>query len=678
MCCTTGPASSPVHVAGPLNGNLYAQVDKELKTKIRSLSLDSSARSVSADYINLAGNTSTLPRYRNVQPSQGEGTTLSINNFHFQYPDKMSSSGNMATDDHFSDQIHSIDKLLKELGDCTEFLDSTLQQSRLSKGRANIVSNGEVPGTDENKPSVSERVRFYNTKGLPIGVSPMRAGSFDEGEIRHQQESVHVPAKLARSMSAGQVEMEPLHFTSHKSNSLANRTPSPTGAPLKNYQMARRSPSPGTSSGASRFSPQARNFTEQRSRTLPNGITTVAQVHFQRSGSPNQQRSASPVGSVQSRHRPQSPNIVTTVAQIHQQRPRSPSPKSPDGVLYNAARVVNLSERAVSPTALVCEAPKVHTGPPMSPSSKFYAATQIMPKPYSASTVAHVQAGAPTGHLNGRTDFGLGSSGARLTRDVHVNGQSGHVNNGMQMMDVRSMVNGKQASKEWSKPRSTDLDDGKKGAGVEHSDINNNSNERSKEMTVSDAHRGENGFEECLSQGTVASKVAYLTEITSAVRSPYEYHHHPCRGALVPMPGLSSISPSEVSREIAEYNAKALAPGGLSHCSDTLYVTGAPPKKIIDRTPGKVLTVEPFVSDEFEERVLARRKAGSVMLALIFIFLLGHSFYSYFLHATIRYTVSAPFLYPAHINVNHVYSVSVSIRTPSLPSFSNTPSLLSI
>ena len=48
------------------------------------------------------------------------------------------------------------------------------------------------------------------------------------------------------------------------------------------------------------------------------------------------------------------------------------------------------------------------------------------------------------------------------------------------------------------------------------------------------------------------------------------------------MPGLTSVSPSEVFKEISNYNAQSLAPGELSHSTGTLYSSKSPPKKIVE------------------------------------------------------------------------------------------------
>ncbi|KAJ7389212.1 hypothetical protein OS493_032680 [Desmophyllum pertusum] len=155
----------PEYVAGPVNGHLYAQVDKAFKKRVRSMSLDSGARSRGGEHLNFFENRANTLNRRNAYGFKNKNADCGINQPSLQYNGTMQHS-----------EVKSIDKLLQELGECSELLDSTMQQARpstrgMESSTTRLVNGGSRSPTPPGPP-VRQKASFdagerYNRKGGP-------------------------------------------------------------------------------------------------------------------------------------------------------------------------------------------------------------------------------------------------------------------------------------------------------------------------------------------------------------------------------------------------------------------------------------------------------------------------------------------------------------------------------
>ena len=203
-----------------------------------------------------------------------------------------------------------------------------------------------------------------------------------------------------------------------------------------------------------------------------------------------------------------------------------------------------------SPSFVLHEAPISQTSPPLSPqtSPKFYA-TQIAPRTFKATTYTHTTVGYNPYRSPGNGDTSSG----------------GFVTNG-----VLSIAD------DW-----TSSHPGKQRRGPQVLDFNNNKSPNGVELFDFDQRKDIEDAGTLPEKGNVASKVALLTDMFQADKVQ-PGHHQNLRCQIIPMPGLTSVSPSEVFKEISNYNAQSLAPGELSHSTGTLYSSKSPPKKIVE------------------------------------------------------------------------------------------------
>lgn len=405
-----------------MNGHLYAQVDKAFKKKVRSMSLDSGARSKGDEHLTFFENRAqTLNRRNAYGPKSNESTDCRLKKPSLQYTnDRMQQSSG----DGVNSEVKSIEKLLKELGDCTELLDTTLQQARPST-RAMGSHNTRVLNFGSTSPI---------TTVTPPGPPVRKKASFDAGE-RYNRRGVPGERHLENGFSA-----------IRQGQGSASRS---TTTPLHSQNDAW----------------TANHRTGQMSNGIPVGETPLFVLH---------------------------------------------------------------------------EAPISQTSPPISPLSPKFYATQMMPRTFKATTVTH-------------TTVGLGNN-------------SGPHDGTNGLCD------------EWST--------GKPRRGPVTLDFNNNSNNNKSanglDMFDFDERKAIEDSETLPEKGNVRSKIALLTDMFQPDKMRPPPHQH-LKGQLVPMPGLTGVSPTEVFKEISNYNAKSLAPGEMSHMSGTLYLSGAPPKKIVER-----------------------------------------------------------------------------------------------
>lgn len=413
----------PEYVAGPVNGHLYAQVDKAFKKKVRSMSLDSGARSRGGEHLNFFENRANTLNRRNAYGfKSNESADCRLNKPSLQY-----TNGTMQqpSGDGMKSEVKSIEKLLKELGDCSELLDTTLQQAR--------------PGT---RGMESQNVRVLNggtispnTTVTPPGPPVRQKASFDAG-VRYNRRGV--PGELS----------------------------------------------------------------------LENGISSIRQ------GQDTAARSA------------------TTLPPYSQNSSWNGNHRT--GQMSNGISV------GETPLFVLHEAPLSQTSPPVSPLSPKFYATQMAPRTFKATTVTHTTVGYNSGPHDG------------------TNG----------VFD------------EWAT-----ADSGKQRRGPVVLDFNNNNNKSANNVDLFDldGRKTIEDSETLPEKGNVRSKIALLTDMFQPDKMRPHPHHH-IKGQLVPMPGLTGVSPTEMCKEISNYNAKSLAPGELSHSSGTLYISGAPPKKIVERS----------------------------------------------------------------------------------------------
>ena len=187
------------------------------------------------------------------------------------------------------------------------------------------------------------------------------------------------------------------------------------------------------------------------------------------------------------------------------------------------------SPRQESSVFVLHEAPLAQTSPPVSPLSPKFYATQMMPRTFKATTVSHTTVGY----------------------NPHTNGWTGS-------------------------------DPGKQRDGPKVLDFNNNkTTANGVELFDLDGRKEIEDLETLPEKGNVKSKIALLTDKLQSDKVHAAPHQH-LRCQIIPMPGLTSVSPTEVFKEISSYNAKSLAPGELSHSSGTLYSSKAPPKRIVE------------------------------------------------------------------------------------------------
>lgn len=189
LCFYPGPA----YVPGPLDGSLYAQVDKNLKKQIRSYSLDSGIHRGSRDAEIL--DKSNLQSYK-TGPLNHPQETATLNRYQFNSRNskKVSSDGDITMEADLGGNIHSIDKLLKELGECSELLDNTIQQGRRASER-------NAPNMTFQELS-SIPLQQGQTGSKPVyPPTPLRRSASYNATGRYLEERNGVPAKVARKAS---------------------------------------------------------------------------------------------------------------------------------------------------------------------------------------------------------------------------------------------------------------------------------------------------------------------------------------------------------------------------------------------------------------------------------------------------------------------------------------------
>lgn len=186
---------------------------------------------------------------------------------------------------------------------------------------------------------------------------------------------------------------------------------------------------------------------------------------------------------------------------------------------------------------------------------------------------------------------------------------------------------------------------GKGGVGTARSDINNNALKSAQAQNGTLEHEELRPEDEIPQKGTVAAKVAYLTEIVFPALPPGP-RNPPLKGT-VPMPGLVSKSPSDISEEISKHNAKSLAVGELSHSSNTLYIGGRP-QKISAIHPGPKDMSDSELDHELVEKLKAARdrsnsieEAGTAMSLPLFLIHFRSFSRHTFLHYLCIFIVSA-------------------------------------
>ena len=203
-------------------------------------------------------------------------------------------------------------------------------------------------------------------------------------------------------------------------------------------------------------------------------------------------------------------------------------------------------QRQAPPSFVLHEAPLSQTSPPLSPLSPKFYATQITPRTFKATTITHTTVG-----INRLPSDEGSSSGGVVT------------NGGLSIAD------------EWTSHP------GKQRRGPQVLDFNNNKSENGVDLFDFDKRKDIEDSGTLPEKGNVRSKIALLTDMLHTDKERPGHHQH-LKCQIIPMPGLTSVSASDVSKEISNYNAKSLAPGELSHSSGTLYSSKAPPRKIIE------------------------------------------------------------------------------------------------
>ncbi|XP_022798833.1 tensin-like isoform X3 [Stylophora pistillata] len=425
----------PEYVAGPVNGHLYAQVDKAFKKKLRSMSLDSGARSRAADHLNFFENRANTLNRRNAHGFRNRENE----DFGLTQPSLQHNTSKMqhSSGDCRNSEVKSIDRLLQELGECSEILDSTLQQARSSS--RGVQSSSVVNGGSRS--------------AIPPGPPVRQKASFEVGQ---------------RYSKSGLI-----------------------GEPL-----------------------------------LQNGISAVRYNQSNR------------------------PSFGTTQTRV----PIKPPPYSQNSSWngdVNTAQMSNGYSDGEAHSVVLHEAPLPKISPPMCPlSPTYFATTEMMPRTIKAKTVTHTTVG-----YNFVPNSGDHLDGSGRNEDVSVTSQ-------------------------WTTSNS-----GKLRQGPKTFDFNNNDDKVSdvEDFFDLEGRKTIQDSETLPEKGNVRSKIALLSDMfqPDRVRPP---PHQNIKGHIIPMPGLACLSATEVSKEISNYNAKSLAPGEISHSSGTLYISGAPPKRIVEQT----------------------------------------------------------------------------------------------
>lgn len=207
--------------------------------------------------------------------------------------------------------------------------------------------------------------------------------------------------------------------------------------------------------------------------------------------------------------------------------------------------------RQTSSSVILHEPPLAQTSPPLSPLSPKFYATQMTPRTFKAKTVTHTT---------------LGYNPARPALDATV--RNGSTNS--------------QAAKQTS--------------GTRVFDFNNNTPTNSIGFFDVDDRKEIEDSQTLPEKGNVKSKIALLTDMLQTDKEQQTSPHQLLKCQIIPMPGLTDVSPSDVFKEISSYNAQSLAPGELSQSTGTLYSSKAPPKRIIE--PSKhVVSLENSIED---------------------------------------------------------------------------------
>lgn len=196
----------PSYIPGPLDGSLYAQVDKDLKKQIRSYSLDSGIQTRGSRDAGVLDNP-VLHSYK-TGPLMPQGTAT-LNRYQFsRNSNKVLSDGDITMEADLGGNIHSIDKLLKELGECSDLLDNTIQQNRKASERTppNMTFR-ELSSAPIRQMPEQDQVGFKPISSSQTGSKPVypptplrRAASYGATE-RYLEERHGVPAKVARTIS---------------------------------------------------------------------------------------------------------------------------------------------------------------------------------------------------------------------------------------------------------------------------------------------------------------------------------------------------------------------------------------------------------------------------------------------------------------------------------------------
>ncbi|XP_032218321.2 tensin isoform X2 [Nematostella vectensis] len=183
-------AGAPAYVAGPVDGSLYAQVDKNLKKHIRSHSLDSGIQTAADPYerraqtLNYKSRNAVRVQY---QPRQ----TATLNRLQFQ-SNTRSDKNAMETD--LGGKIQSIDKLLRELGECSDLLDTTIMSGKKASERPE-----QSPTALEEISIAQMATRQENARGKAYPPTPLRRHASYDATEKYQV----VPYKLARTTFSG-------------------------------------------------------------------------------------------------------------------------------------------------------------------------------------------------------------------------------------------------------------------------------------------------------------------------------------------------------------------------------------------------------------------------------------------------------------------------------------------
>ncbi|XP_031555162.1 tensin-2-like [Actinia tenebrosa] len=220
----SGPSS---YIPGPLDGSLYAQVDKKLKKQIRSYSLDSGIHSRTSNGVELLDGNAVLNKgYEPKHDPRIPQETATLNRYQYnRNSNKLNSNGDVAMEQDFGGNIQSIDKLLKELGECSDLLDSTIQQGK----------NKSTPLTFEELSSAPiQSAKPETTKSLNPPTPLRRTASYGATEKYHERHAV--PAKVARTQSNNQNGLDYYRRNPEHGNNWSPSSPQNTSTPKKLHQ----------------------------------------------------------------------------------------------------------------------------------------------------------------------------------------------------------------------------------------------------------------------------------------------------------------------------------------------------------------------------------------------------------------------------------------------------------